>query len=133
MTIPLSEARHEAANLLYSYTEIADRKDVPAVVDLLSGARVEFPTRTAQGAQEIGNHFTGLWGAPEGHRHVVSNLIVQPTDQPDTFTARALYTRWLFTPAPVMTTMGEYAMVVAKDGKWRIRDLRVSRSWQLEG
>lgn len=34
MTIPLSEARHEAANLLYSCTEIADRKDVAAVVDL---------------------------------------------------------------------------------------------------
>jgi hypothetical protein len=133
MTIPLSEARHEAANLLYSYTEIADRKDVPAVVDLLAAARVEFPTRTAQGAQEIGDHFTGLWAVPENHRHVVSNLIVQPTDEPDTFTARALYTRWHFTPAPVMTTMGEYAMVVVKGSGWYVRDLRVSRSWQLEG
>lgn len=133
MTIPLSEARHEAANLLYSYTEIADRKDVPAVVDLLAGARVEFPTKTAQGKDELADHFTGLWAAPENHRHVVSNLIVQPTDEPDRFTARALYTRWHFTPAPVMTTMGEYAMVVVKDGNWHIRDLRVSRSWQLEG
>ncbi|PTT65630.1 nuclear transport factor 2 family protein, partial [Arthrobacter sp. HMWF013] len=123
----------EAANLLYSYTEIADRKDVPAVLDLLARARVEFPARTAQGANELAAHFTGLWAAPEAHHHIVSNLIVQPTDEPDTFTARALYTRWLFTPAPVMTTMGEYAMVVVKDGSWHIRDLRVSRSWQLEG
>lgn len=133
MTTPLSEARHEAANLLYSYTEIADRKDVPAVLDLLAAARVEFPTRVAQGKDELADHFRGLWAAPQAHRHVVSNLIVAPGDEPDTFTARALYTRWHFTPTPVMTTMGEYAMVFVKGSGWYIRDLRVSRSWQLEG
>lgn len=133
MTAPLFEARHEAANLLYSYTEIADRKDVSAVAELLACARVEFPSRTAQGPEEIVDLFTGLWAAPEAHRHVVSNLIVEPAADPDVFTARALYTRWIFTPAPVMTTMGEYVMVVEKGASWGIRSLRVSRSWQLEG
>jgi hypothetical protein len=33
-------ARHHIANLLYSYVDIADRKDVTAAVGLLGSARV---------------------------------------------------------------------------------------------
>jgi hypothetical protein len=38
-----AEARHRIANLLHTYTDIADRKDVDAAVALLGTARVRFP------------------------------------------------------------------------------------------
>jgi hypothetical protein len=133
MSISLPEARHQAANLLYTYTEVADRKDVEAAVELLSSAAVQFPGKTATGTEEVRQHFAGLWSAPGAHRHVVTNLIVEPTAEATVFTARALYTRWLFDPDPVITTMGQYDVVVERGEYWRIRSLQVSRTWQSEG
>ncbi|WP_263657400.1 hypothetical protein [Nonomuraea gerenzanensis] len=40
-----AEARHHIANVLHTYTGIADRKDVEAAVALLGAARVTFPAR----------------------------------------------------------------------------------------
>ncbi|UQS25860.1 nuclear transport factor 2 family protein [Amycolatopsis thermalba] len=120
-------ARHHIANLLHTYVEIADRKDVDAVVDLLGAARVVFPAaRSADpgGAREL---FGRLWTDPAPHRHDVSNLIVEPAGD-GLWSARAHYTRWVLRPDPELHTLGEYALLVAEDG-WRVRSLTVTRTW----
>jgi hypothetical protein len=78
MSIQAPEARHQIANLLHTYVANADRKDVDAVVEMLGNSHVQFPAATSMdpvGAREL---FTRLWSSPDGHRHDVSNLIVNP-------------------------------------------------------
>ena len=99
-----AEARHRIANLLHTYTEIADRKDVDAAVALLGSARVRFPVGGFEEPERAAAFFGQLWNSPLPHRHDVSNLVVLPGDGPGTWTARAHYTRWVFDPAPVLHT-----------------------------
>lgn len=121
-------ARHRIANLLHTYTDIADRKDVDAGVDLFGSARVRFPAGGFEGAEQARSFLTQLWGAPEPHRHDVSNLVVEPGDLAGTWRARAHYTRWVFDPEPVLHTLGEYTLTVV-DGDWTISHLTVTRTW----
>jgi hypothetical protein len=123
-----AEARHQVANLLHTYVEIADRKDVDEVVGMLGAARVRFPAGGSDTADEARTFFAALWASPLAHRHDVSNLVVLPGATPGTWTARAHYTRWVFDPAPVLHTLGEYELVVTEQ-PWAIAELRVTRSW----
>ena len=123
-----AEARHQIANLLTTYLEIADRKDVDEVVAMLGGARVRFPAGGSDGPEEARAFFTALWASPLRHRHDVSNLVVVPGTASGTWTARAHYTRWVFDPDPVLHTLGEYELVVTEQ-PWAIAELRVTRSW----
>jgi SnoaL-like domain len=123
-----AEARHEVANLLHGYTEVADRKDVAAGVALLGGARVRFPAGGSDDPAGAEAFLGALWGSPVPHRHDVTNLVVEPGGAPGTWAARAHYTRWLLDPDPVLHTLGEYALVVAEDG-WRVLELVVTRTW----
>jgi hypothetical protein len=123
-----AEARHELANLLHTYTGIADRKDVEAAVALIGSARVRFP---AGGFDEPGGaaaFFSALWASPVPHRHDVSTLVVVPGDAPGTWTAHAHYTRWVLEPDPALHTLGEYTLVVAEED-WAPRELTVTRTW----
>jgi hypothetical protein len=121
-------ARHRIANLLHTYTDISDRKDVESGVALLGRARVRFPAGGSEDPEQARAFFTRLWGAPEPHRHDVSNLVVEPGDIPGTWTARAHYTRWVFEPEPALHTLGEYTLTV--DGReWAITELTVTRTW----
>ncbi|WP_242459195.1 hypothetical protein [Rhodococcoides fascians] len=120
-------ARHRIANLLNSYTDIADRKDLDAVVDLLGGARVQFPHRSYSSPDAAHGFFADLWAGPTGHRHDTSNLRVFPGDA-ERWNAHAHYTRWIFDPEPVLHTLGEYTLEIdAAD--WSIRALTVTRTW----
>jgi hypothetical protein len=69
-----------------------------------------------------------LWASPLPHRHDVTNLVVEPGPGSETWTARAHYTRWVFNPAPVLHTLGEYTMVVAEPD-WAAVELTVTRTW----
>jgi hypothetical protein len=122
-----AEARHRIANLLHTYTDIADRKDLPAVLDLLGDTTVRFPTDGYDERSGAEPFFARLWGNPVRHRHDVSNLVVHEVD-PDTFRASAHYTRWVLDPDPVVHTLGEYDVVV--DARtWSITALTVTRTW----
>jgi hypothetical protein len=121
-------ARHEIANLLHTYTDIADRKDVDAAVALLGATRVVFPAGGFAEPAGAAPFFAGLWASPAPHRHDVSNLVVVPGNAAGTWTARAHYTRWIFAPEPQLHTLGEYALVVAEAG-WTVRELTVTRTW----
>jgi hypothetical protein len=122
-----AEARHEIANLLHTYTEVADRKDVPAGVELLGGATVRFPTGGFEGPAGAEAFLARLWGSPVPHRHDVTNLVVHAAG-PGAFRATAHYTRWLLDPEPLLHTLGEYDVQV--DARtWRITSLVVSRTW----
>jgi hypothetical protein len=123
-----AEARHEIANLLHTYTAIADRKDVAAAADLLGATRVSFPTGGFTDRAGAAEFYTALWASPVPHRHDVTNLVVLPGEAPGTWTAHAHYTRWVFEPDPALHTLGEYSLVVA-DGDWRALDLTVTRTW----
>ncbi|GAA5063770.1 hypothetical protein HNP84_008223 [Thermocatellispora tengchongensis] len=125
---PGAEARHRIANLLHTYTDIADRKDVEAAVALLGSARVTFPTGGFDRPGQAAGFFAGLWASPLPHRHDVSNLVVEPGETPGTWTAHAHYTRWVFDPGPVLHTLGEYTLVVREPG-WTVTDLTVTRTW----
>lgn len=123
-----SEARHQIANLLHAYTDLADSKDVDGAVALLGSARVRFP---AGGFEEPGQaraFFAQLWSSPQRHRHDVSNLVVHPGDRPGRWLARAHYTRWVFDPAPLLHTLGEYTIVVDEPA-WAVSELTVTRTW----
>lgn len=120
-------ARHRITNLLNSYTDIADRKDLDAVVDLLGGARVQFPHRSYSSPDVARGFFADLWAAPAGHRHDTSNLRVFPGDE-ERWNAHAHYTRWIFDPEPAVHTLGEYTLEI--DGTdWSICALTVTRTW----
>jgi hypothetical protein len=122
------EARHQIANLLHTYTDIADRKDVAAAVELLGRARVRFPASGFDEPDRAAAFFTALWASPLPHRHDVSNLVVVPGDAPGTWTARARYVRWVLDPAPEVHTLGEYALLVREAG-WAVAELTVARTW----
>jgi hypothetical protein len=123
-----SAARHAAEQILYDYTAIADRKDVDSVIAFFGAAVVEFPHRTAQGADELRAHYSHLWAAPAAHRHIVTNVRVATT--PTGLRAEALYTRYVLDPAPTLTTMGEYTLHASwADGAWMIDALTVTRTW----
>jgi hypothetical protein len=107
-----AEARHQIANLLHRYTDIADRKDVDAAVALLGSARVRFPAGGFDDPAHASAFFARLWASPLPHRHDVANLAVLPGGRPATWTARAHYTSWVFDPSPVLHTLGEYTIVV---------------------
>ncbi|GGL93213.1 hypothetical protein GCM10010129_41200 [Streptomyces fumigatiscleroticus] len=125
-------ARHEIANLLHTYTEAADRKDVATAVRLLGRARVRFPADGFDSPAGARAFFTRLWDFPGGHRHDVSNLIVLPAHEEGTWQARAHYTRWLLEPSPRVHTLGEYALLVS-DRDWTVRALTVTRTWTEGG
>ncbi|GAA1877059.1 hypothetical protein GCM10009836_68100 [Pseudonocardia ailaonensis] len=120
-------ARHRIANLLHTYVEIADRKDVDAAVELLGTARIVFPADASDEPAAARRLFGRLWSSPVRHRHDVSTLVVVAGEEPGTWTARAHYTRWVLDPAPVLHTLGEYTLVVAAD--WRALALTVTRTW----
>lgn len=124
-----AEARHRIANLLHGYTEIADRKDVQAGVSLLGGARVRFPAGGFDRAADAEGFLTRLWASDVPHRHDVTNLVVEPAGG-STWRARAHYSRWTFTPAPQLHTLGVYDLLVDATS-WRIRELTVTRTWTL--
>lgn len=124
-----AEARHQVANLLHRYTEIADRKDIAAAVGLLGDTVVNFPADGYHRADGAEGFFRRLWGGPVAHRHDVSNLVVDPAG-PGIWHATAHYTRYVFTPDPVLATLGEYSLRVRQDGQdWTITDLTVTRTW----
>jgi len=125
-----AEARHRIANLLHTYTDIADRKDVAAAVTLLGSAEVEFPTGGFSQAGQAGDFFARLWASPLAHRHDVTNLVVVPGDDQNTWIARAHYTRWVLDPDPVLHTLGEYTVIVDAED-WTVQRLRVTRTWTL--
>jgi hypothetical protein len=122
-----ASARHHIANLLCTYVEIADRKDLDAVVDLLDTAEVRFPTAQSSDPESTRTLFERLWSSAAQHRHDVSNLIVKPVGDHQ-WSARAHYTRWVFTPEPELHTLGEYTLIVS-DGEWSVRSLTVTRTW----
>jgi hypothetical protein len=122
-----AEARHRIANLLHTYTEIADRKDVEAAVALLSGARVQFPTGGFERAEDAQLFFTQLWQSQVPHRHDVTNLMVEPAAE-GAWRASAHYSRWMLRPQPLLHTLGAYDLLV--DGtSWTISRLTVTRAW----
>jgi SnoaL-like domain len=120
-------ARHEIANLLHTYVDIADRKDVDAVLPLLGSATVRFPTGGYDDPAAAADFFGRLWASPVPHRHDVTNLVVQPGQAPGTWRARAHYTRWVFEPGPQLHTLGEYDLVVS--AAWTVQELTVTRTW----
>jgi hypothetical protein len=121
-------ARHRITNLLHTYTELADAKNVDAAVELFRSARVRFPTDGFDDPDGARAFFGRLWGSPVPHRHDVSNLVVVPSGTPREWTATAHYTRWVFEPAPELHTLGEYRLTVAAED-WTIRTLTVTRTW----
>jgi hypothetical protein len=131
-TVPGAQARHEVANLLAAYLDIADRKDVAAGVALLGSARVRFPAGGFDQPGQATAFLSALWGSAVPHRHDVSNLAVVPGDVAGTWSARAHYTRWVFQPDPVLHTLGEYALVVT-EADWKVRELTVTRTWTRPG
>ncbi|WP_345622195.1 nuclear transport factor 2 family protein [Streptomyces ziwulingensis] len=134
---PGATARHEIANVLHTYTDIADRKDVAAAVGLLARARVRFPADGFDEPAAAAPFFTRLWASPVPHRHDVSNLIVEPGTRAGRWVARAHYTRWLLAPVPRPHTLGEYELTVAEpaaaEPEWRIAALTVTRTWTEGG
>ena len=128
-TSPVSgaEARHQMANLLHTYTEIADRKDIEAAVAVLSRARVTFPTGGFDRPEDAEAFFIQLWRSHVPHRHDVSNLIVEPAAD-GTWRATAHYCRWMFQPEPLLHTLGAYELI-AEATSWTISELTVTRAW----
>lgn len=126
-TVSGEVARHHVANLLYTYVDIADRKDIDAAVGLLGNARVRFPDNGFETIDDARPFFTRLWASSTAHRHDVGNLRVEP-GAGSHWRAYAHYTRWLFTPGPVLHTLGEYALDI--DARtWSITALAVTRTW----
>lgn len=122
-------ARHHVANLLHGYTEVADRKDVAAGVELLAGATVRFPDDGYDRPEDAPAFFERLWGGDVAHRHDVTNLVVEPLGE-GRWRARAHYTRHLLAPDPVLATLGEYTVDVRESsGSWTVTALTVTRTW----
>ncbi|WP_285189490.1 nuclear transport factor 2 family protein [Rhodococcus sp. MEB041] len=120
-------ARHHIANLLHTYVEIADGKDVDSAVDLLGDARVQFPSGGYDASEAARSFFADLWAAPTPHRHDVTNLRVD-RGHGGFWHARAHYTRWIISGDPVLHTLGTYTLVV-DSAEWAITELVVDRVW----
>ncbi|GAA3695581.1 hypothetical protein GCM10023081_35960 [Arthrobacter ginkgonis] len=129
-----AEARHRVANLLHEYVEIADRKDVDAVVEMLGRAEVLFPASGSHDPSSARQLFTELWSGSVPHRHDVSNLIVRPGgDSGSAWHATAHYTRWVLADeGPFVHTLGRYELLVDPQ-EWSIGKLIVSRVWTAAG
>ena len=125
-------AHHHVANLLHGYTDVADRHDVDAGVALLGHATVRFPTDGFDRPEDARAFLERLWGGGAAHRHDVTNLVVEPAG-PGLWRARAHYTRHVLDPDPVLTTLGDYDLLVQEpdgdDQPWTVRELTVRRSW----
>jgi hypothetical protein len=121
-------ARHQIANLLNTYLEAADRKDVEAAVAVLGHAEVSFPAGSSDDPESARALFEKLWGNPVKHRHDLSNLLVLPGGSPRLWNARAHYTRYVLEPDPALNTLGEYDVVV-DEATWTVRRLVVTRTW----
>ncbi|GAA1706854.1 hypothetical protein GCM10009745_63400 [Kribbella yunnanensis] len=131
-----AEARHLTANVLHTYTEVADRKDVDAAVALLGRAVVRFPTGGYERPEDARGWWEQLWGSPVAHRHDVTNLVVRPlvdpTDhiQDGTWRAEAHYQRWMVKDEPVLHTLGRYDLILATEGDdLAVRRLAVTQQW----
>lgn len=123
-----AEARNAAEQLLYSYTEFADRRDLDGVTKLLDHATVSFPNGIAVGGESVRRFFEALWAFPGVRRHVVTNLRCS-ADQ-GVYVADAHYTRWLIESEPRVTALGEYRMrFAATAAGWTILELTVTRTW----
>ena len=126
----MAEGRSIVEQLLFTYGALADAKDVEAALEHLRFAEVTFPTGSMSGGAALREHYTTLWSKPEPHRHVITNVRISQTEQG--YSGQALYTRWEFTPEPLMTTLGEYEVQVSQhDEVWAIDALAVSRTWHL--
>ncbi|CAO1649296.1 nuclear transport factor 2 family protein [Salinibacterium sp. NSLL150] len=124
------DAYSAAQQLLYRYGAIADAKDIPAALELFRRATVTFPQRTVAGDDQLTELYSELWGKPNSHRHIITNVRLVESELG--YSAVALYTRWEFTPAPLLTTMGEYEMSFSRDGHtWGIDSLIVTRTWPV--
>ena len=91
-------ARHWISNLLHTYVDFAERKDVDGAVGLLASARVSFPGTGFDHPDDAEKFFAELWKSPVAHRHDVSNLVVLAGSGPRVWKAHAHYTRWVFEP-----------------------------------
>ncbi|MDV8009268.1 hypothetical protein [Rhodococcus sp. IEGM 1318] len=121
-------ARHWISNLLHTYVDFADRKDVDGAVGLLASTRVSFPGMGFDHPDDAEKFFAELWKSSVAHRHDVSNLVVLAGAGPRVWKAHAHYTRWVFEPDPRVHTLGEYTMVV-DERDWSIIELTVTRTW----
>lgn len=124
------DIRSAAEELLYKYGAIADAKDIPAALKFFQNATVSFPQRTVAGSEQLTELYSELWGKPNSHRHIITNVRVTKVGLG--YSATALYTRWEFTPAPLLTTMGEYEMAFSRhESHWAVDSLVVTRSWPV--
>lgn len=116
-------------SVLHAYGAISDRKDLDEALRLFDGAVVTFPHRSARTPADRRELYSALWSTPVAHRHVMTN--VQVTGEEQRAVVTALYTRWVFDPEAVMTTMGEYELVLARSGESiAVEQLTVTRTWQ---
>ncbi len=120
-------ARHHIANVLCTYVDIADRKDIDAAIVLLGHARVRFPAGGYDEPDGARRFFTTLWASPTPHRHDVTNLRVASAGG-RLWRADAHYTRWLLESVPVLHTLGEYVLTI-DERDWSICELTVTRTW----
>jgi hypothetical protein len=128
-----ADARHLIANLLFTYAEIADRKDIATVTQLFGDAVVTFPSDGYDRRQDAEGFWTRLWGNDTVHRHDISNLVIEPLEG-RRWQARAHYTRWVFQPDPVLHTLGEYELTVDIDTEGTVAQLAAltaKRTWTL--
>lgn len=122
------EARHLSANLLHSYTEMADTQDIDAAVTLLGGAEVHFPSGGYDRPEDAHPFFERIWSSRTTHRHDVTNLVVQP-DGHD-WRAQAHYVRWMYEESPAVHTLGRYDMLLGVAGDALVvRRFTVTRQW----
>ncbi|MGJ9424116.1 hypothetical protein [Aeromicrobium sp. CF3.5] len=123
-----TEARHLSANLLHSYTEMADSQDIDAAVALLGDAEVRFPSGGFDRPEDARPFFERIWSAHTTHRHDVTNLIVQPEGH--RWRAQAHYVRWMFEDEPAVHTLGLYDLLLTTTHNALIvRRFTVARQW----
>ncbi|MGJ9413732.1 nuclear transport factor 2 family protein [Aeromicrobium sp. CF4.19] len=123
-----AEARHLGANLLHTYTEIADTQDVDAAVALLGDAEVRFPSGGFDRPEDARPFFERIWSARTTHRHDVTNLVVQPEGHD--WHARAHYVRWMYEDEPAVHTLGRYDLLLATTrDTLAVRRFTVAREW----
>jgi hypothetical protein len=129
-----AEARHLVSNLVCVYTDMADTKDIAAATRLLRDTVVSFPTDGYDRPEDAPAFWGRLWGNDIPHRHDVSNVVVEAVEGTSgrRWRARAHYLRWIFTPEPVLHTLGEYDLRVDIDSDATaatFSELTVTRTW----